>query len=170
MKKLTYLFLITVILGGCTGDDPVFFNGTSGTEYKPVLMTRAELEKSVSVQPAKTLAQAGKIYIKDSLLFISEKYKGIHIYDNKNPADPKNLAFIYIPGCVDIAVKNNVIYADNATDLVAIDISNINSPQVSKRIPDVFPEMLPPDADVIPTKFLKENRPENTIIVGWEKY
>lgn len=170
MKKLRYFIWFALILSGCVGNDPVFMNNESGSEYKAILMTRTELDKSVLVQLARPLSQAGKIYIKDSLLFITEKYKGIHIYDNKNPANPVNLIFISVPGCVDVAVKNNVIYADNATDLIAIDISNILSPQIVKRIKDVFPEMNPPDADAIPNKFVKSNRPENTIIVGWEKF
>jgi len=158
-------------LGGCTSTDinsPT--DNNKGTEYKPVLMTRTALENSVTIQPARILSQAGKIYMRDSMLFISEKYKGIHIYDNKNPASPVNLIFISVPGCVDMAVKGNMIYADNAIDLVVIDISNVLSPQYIRRIKDVFPEVLPPDANTIPAQFQVDQRPANTVIVGWEKY
>lgn len=158
-------------MGGCTSTDinsPT--DNNKGTEYKPVLMTRTALENSVTIQPARILSQAGKIYMRDSMLFISEKYKGIHIYDNKNPASPVNLIFISVPGCVDMAVKGNMIYADNAIDLVVIDISNVLSPQYIRRIKDVFPEVLPPDANTIPAQFQVDQRPANTVIVGWEKY
>ena len=171
MKKIFQFWWLLLFLGGCTSTDinsPT--DNNKGTEYKPVLMTRTALENSVTIQPARILSQAGKIYMRDSMLFISEKYKGIHIYDNKNPASPVNLIFISVPGCVDMAVKGNMIYADNAIDLVVIDISNVLSPQYIRRIKDVFPEVLPPDANTIPAQFQVDQRPANTVIVGWEKY
>ena len=33
--------------------------------------------------------------------------------DVSDPADPQNIAFITIPGNVDIAIKENVLYADS---------------------------------------------------------
>ena len=79
--------------------------------------------------------------------------------------------FITIPGCVDIAIKGNILYSDNAIDLVAIDISSgaVNL-EVVKRIKDVFPEHKPPDGKSLQQEFLKGNRPENTLIIGWELY
>ena len=50
--------------------------------------------------------------------------KGIHILDNTTPANPKNVAFIDIPGNMDLAVKGDILYADLYTDLVTLDISN----------------------------------------------
>ena len=61
-----------------------------------------------------------------------------------DPADPENMGFIEIPGNVDIAIKNNTLYADSYVDLVAIDISDIENPEEVNRVEDVFPYTLPP--------------------------
>lgn len=90
--------------------------------YEPIYMTRAELEASVKFADAKSLEDAGKIYVRTHQLFICEPYKGVHVIDNSDPSNPRPTDFIEIPGCVDIAVRNNILYADNAVDLVAIDL------------------------------------------------
>jgi hypothetical protein len=103
------------------------------------------------------------------MIYLNEKYKGIHVIDNSNPASPEKIAFINIPGCIDIAIKNNNLLADNAIDLVSIDLSGgMQALKVSKRVRNVFPESTPPDLDYIPAVFNHSNRPENTIIVAWK--
>ena len=140
------------------------------SDYKPILMTREQLEKSVSFTNAKEMHQPGKIYLKGDTIFINEKYKGIHVIDNSNPQQPKNIGFIVIPGCMDISMKNNVLYADNSVDLIAIDLSNnLSQLRVTERLRETFPELTPPDNRVLQSQYLKGNRPENTVIVAWEK-
>lgn len=139
------------------------------SNFQPILMTRNQLEKSVLSQPPRDFINPGKIYTKGSYIFINEKYKGIHVINNQNPASPQKIGFISVPGSIDIAVKGNSLYADNAIDLVAIDITDINNISVTGREKNVFPELLPPDVNEIPRKYSSEKRIENTIIVGWEK-
>ena len=57
--------------------------------------------KVIAVAPAQEIEEPGKIYIYKDYLFINEPNQGIHIYDNKNPANPINLSFIPIEGNVD---------------------------------------------------------------------
>ncbi|MDR3367117.1 MAG: hypothetical protein LBO71_09165 [Prevotellaceae bacterium] len=90
--------------------------------YEPIYMTRAALEASVRFVPAMPLSEPGKIYVRTTQLFICEPYKGVHVIDNSDPRNPRATDFIAIPGCVDIAVLNNILYADNAVDLVAVDL------------------------------------------------
>ena len=71
---------------------------------------------------------------------MNEVNKGIHVIDNSNAASPVNAAFIDLPGNVDIAVKENILYADFYTDLVAIDISNPLNVSAIKFVPNVFPQ------------------------------
>ena len=61
-----------------------------------------------------------------------------------------------------MAVKKNIMYLDNAMDLVAFDL---NSKEVKKRIPRVFPEPLAPDGG----EYYIPKRDEKYIIVGWKK-
>ncbi|MBN2485580.1 MAG: hypothetical protein JXB34_06375 [Bacteroidales bacterium] len=165
MKKVVYpLLFLTVLLFNSSRD-----NFSSGSAYMPILMERTELEKSVKFREAQTIENPGKIYYKDKTIFLNEKYKGIHIIDNSDPRKPLAIGFINIPGCIDMAVKNNSLMADNATDLVSVDISDLANLRVTGRLQNVFPETTPPDLEYIPYMFTATNRPRNTIIVGWEK-
>jgi hypothetical protein len=143
----------------------------SSMEYRkymanvPQYMSYADMRKPVKSTAAYAIATAGKIYIKDNYLFVNEKYKGIHIFDNSNPASPVNLTFIDIPGNVDLAVKGNYLYADNYVDLVVLDISDIFQPKEVSRIKDVFPYTIPETIDVYPISNIDK---EQGVIVGWQ--
>jgi len=162
--RMSFLFLLIALLFGSSRDD--FYNPS---EYFPVLMERDDLEVSIKLRDAQEIINLGKIYYKDQIIYLNERYKGIHVIDNHNPSDPQNIGFINIPGCIDIAIKNNSLLADNATDLVAINIADPVQLSVTERIQNVFPESTPPDLDYIPYMFTVVNRPRNTVIVGWEK-
>ena len=117
------------------------------TANSPVYMSYDDLRKAVKTTEATELVNPGKIYFKDGYIFINEEMKGIHIIDNRNPENPQNLSFIEIPGNIDIAVKNNILYADSYIDMIAIDISDISNPKEVKRVTDIFPYMTPPPTD-----------------------
>ena len=45
-----------------------------------------------------------------------------------------------IDGCIDMAMKDNMLYADNAVDLITIKPNaNFTSIEVTGRIPGIFP-------------------------------
>ena len=69
--------------------------------------------------------------------------KGIHVFDNTDPANPLNVTTIWIPGNVDLAIIGNYLYADSYVDLVVIDISDMESPREVARIKDIFPYTIP---------------------------
>lgn len=164
MRKLLLLLIVAFLT------IPVITEYAGTKEYWfPVLMTRTQLESSVSSVEAKLLRIPGKIYAKDNYFFIVESFKGVHVVNNSDPSNPLLESFITVPGCVDLAIAESIMYVDNATDLVAIDISNLPEIRVTKRITRVFPEIVHPEWEYIPTEFIEENRPENTVIVGWRK-
>ena len=138
------------------------------TSYTPVLLKRSELEASIKVEKPRKIKEAGKIYRLGHLLFINEKYEGLHLYNNSDPTNPEAIAFLKIPGNIDITTKDDVIYADNAVDLVTLRYQN-DQLQVLDRERNVFPEMVAPDLGRIPDKYNEEQRPANTVIVKWEK-
>lgn len=170
MKRISpiVLFSLLAILASCversSWSEPM-------TTYKPVLMDRASLEKSVIWQPPVDIKSPAKIYYKDNYILISEHFKGVHIVDNTNPKNPVIKGYISVPGCVDMSMKENILYVDNAVDLVAIDMSKIGIGQieVKKRIKETFPELVPPDGLSIPYRYSKGNRPQNSVIVNWVK-
>lgn len=140
------------------------------SEYKPVLMKREELEKSVSFSSVREMIQPGKIYLKGDIIYINEKYMGIHVIDNTDPTNPKKIGFIVVPGCIDMAMKTDFLYVDNSVDLVSIKLGNdLSQLTVTKRLKNIFPELTPPDNRTLQSQYQPGNRPENTVIVGWEK-
>ncbi|PIF06428.1 MAG: hypothetical protein CSA36_01705 [Draconibacterium sp.] len=165
MKKLPFLMFLLLIFA-LTGFDyePVYYG-----EYEPIFMLRPEMEKNVKTEAPKPIVNPGKIYIKDQWIFINEKFKGIHVIDNSNPEHPENKYFITIDGCIDMAIKNSTLYADNAVDLIAIRLDNgMNSIEVTTRIKDVFPEIPSPDGRDL--NWREETaKPEGAILVRWEK-
>ena len=166
---LALLAVSCLFLGACDwGSSSVEPIGPGNSSYTPILMKRSDLENSVKVMDKAVLRNPGKIYHYNQYIFITEKYEGIHILDNSDPKNPVNKSFISIPGCVDLAVKNQVLYADNAVDLVSLSIADLNNIQVLSRNANVFPELLPPDFISMPEKYKAENRPENTIIIAWK--
>jgi hypothetical protein len=104
---------------------------------KPVQISLKELRNGIS-NGSSELKKPGKIYIKDNYLFINELKKGIHVIDNSNPASPKFISFINIPGNMDMAVVDDIMYADSYSDVVVINISNPAKIGEVKRIEKVF--------------------------------
>lgn len=136
--KLAFgLVLLSVLFSACTPEQCNLQR--TYTQYTPEYMSYTEFRNSVKAEAARAIENPGKIYFKDNLIYLNEFQKGVHIIDNSNPANPVKLSFINIPGNVDIAVRNNTLYADSWVDLVAIDVSNPNNPVETKRVQEVFP-------------------------------
>lgn len=167
--RILYLPLLglSLLLGACTKKTP---EPDSVPHYRPLLMSREQLESSVSGQPPRTLRVPGKIFVNSRYLFVNEQYQGIHMFDNSDPAHPVALQFLRIPGNVDLAVRGNLLYADNGPDLVVLDINDPANVRVAGRTRNALPELLPPFRSVSFTpEYQPANRPANTVIVGWEK-
>ncbi len=89
--------------------------------------------------PSQGLKQTGKIYIYGNYIFLNEFDRGIHIFDNTQPASPKNIAFIPIPGNQDMAVTGNTLYADSYSDLVTFRYQRSQSCDRCKVYKQCFP-------------------------------
>ncbi len=113
-------------------------NKLTYTRYDPVYMPMDDIRIDIRAEAARDLENPGKIYFYNNYVLINELREGIHIIDNADPSNPNNVAFIPIPGNVDMAVKNNILYADNYMDLLTIDISTFSNPVLKKRVEDVF--------------------------------
>ena len=110
---------------------------TSGCATNPGVQ---EKRTQIFTQTAQLLRVPGKIYVKDNILFVNELAEGVHIIDNTNPSQPELIGFIVIPGNVDIAIRENVLYADSQNDLIVIDITDPTNASEITRIEDMFPE------------------------------
>lgn len=167
MKRISFFAFAwsLILLLGCGREQIVL------SAYKPVLIQRESLERSINWMPASPIKSPAKIYYKDNYILISERYKGVHVVNNQDPSKPVQTGYISVPGCVDMAMKDNTLYVDNAVDLVAIDISGIASGQIiiKKRIKEALPELIPPDGLTLPERYNSLNRPKNTLIINWVK-
>jgi hypothetical protein len=140
-RKKRYCFVIIILISGFNSCNP--WPKHKRNVYSPVYITHDELKSQIQNIDNKELQDLGKIYIKDNYIFINELNKGIHVIDNTNPEVPEKTTFINIPGNKDIAIRNNSLYADSYTDLVAVNIDNINNVVITKQIIDVFPGSYP---------------------------
>jgi len=161
MKKLKIiaLFISVFCFYACppVNDDlPV-----ASSLYEPVTMLRAEFENSTEILPTQPIVNSGKIYIKDHLLFINELYEGFHVFDNSNPSNPINIAFLKVLGSKDLAIKEDILYVNNSVDLIAIKPNFSNSSlEITKRIKNSFPQPISPDGFYFYVN-------EDQIIINW---
>ncbi|HOS84807.1 MAG TPA: hypothetical protein PK199_07820 [Bacteroidales bacterium] len=163
MKHIKLIIAACVIIVGAG-----IIYSFSYTQYTPVLVERSEFEASIASMPVQELKNPGKIFVRSNLLFVVEKYYGVHVINNMNPANPQKIGFIRILGCTEVTVKNNTMYASSAVDLVVIDISDIQNVHEVNRIQNVFPELTSPSGEG-DWKFSDGQRPENTVIIAWNK-
>ncbi|WP_274476499.1 hypothetical protein [Mangrovimonas aestuarii] len=169
-SSLLYIFVIIVGLSvqSClyfnnNNEDDQFLTEPETYHYEPITISRETLENSTTLEAlSKPMVNTGKIYVKGNLIFINENSEGFHIIDNSTPSAPQNIAFLNILGSSDLAIKNNVIFANNATDLIALSL-NLETQQIeiTKRIPNAFPQMPSPDG------FIPYDLEEDEIILDW---
>lgn len=138
LKNIIALAFLLIAASSCMDEYTEEF-----TANKPVYLAYDDLRSAVKLSETRDLINPGKIYFKDGYLFINEEFEGVHIIDNSNPEDPQKIGFIEIPGNVDIAIKDDILYADSYIDVVAIDISDINNPKEVNRVEGVLPYTLP---------------------------
>jgi hypothetical protein len=165
LKTISGTLLMASMFWGLSGCKDSFIEEHTYTANVPIYMSWSDLRKSSTPQASKAIVEQGKIYIKDSLLFVNEKYKGIHVFDNSNPATPQDRGFIEIPGNVDMAIKGNFLYADSYVDLVVFDISDIGNPTEVYRLKDIFPYTMPETTEPYPISKVDTAR---GVIVGWK--
>lgn len=165
LKAITGSLLISAMFGGLSGCKDSFIEEHTYTANVPIYMSWSDLRKTTVSQAPKAIVEQGKIYIKDNFLFVNEKYKGIHVFDNSNPSGPLDRGFINVPGNVDMAIKGNFLYADSYVDLVVFDISDIENPREVSRMKDIFPYTMPETTEPYPISQLDTAK---GVIVGWK--
>lgn len=152
VKRCLLLILPVLLFSLFWGCDKIDSEGSYIAKI-PIYKTLREVRASnISMAQPQTMAATGKIYLYKDYLLINEPNKGIHIYDNSNPAIPKALGFLPIVGNFDLGVQNDLLYVDNIVDLLTFDISNINKPVLVNRQKDVFA-----------VKYIVDNKPVNVL-------
>jgi len=141
MKKTLLLIILAGLFAGCSYD---YSETYSYKINEPVFMSVSEFRNSVRVTKEQhQISNYGKICFYNGFLYISESEVGIHIINNTNPSQPRIVGFIELVGNADLAIRDNILYADALIDLVWFDISDPANPQLQGRLENVFPEALP---------------------------
>lgn len=163
MKKRVLVLLIALVLSSCDskeeGDYADYLIAT------PLTMSLSDFKNSVEIVEPLPIIESGKVYAYQSYIFVNDKYKGVHVIDNSDPGSPQKVSFIKIAGNVDISVKGNFLYADSLTDLIVLDISEINAIRIVSRMENVLSDnVVWPVADIYEYDGIDY---QNEIIVGW---
>ncbi|MGA8854080.1 MAG: hypothetical protein WB492_07875 [Christiangramia sp.] len=165
MKRVLFSFCLLMIFILTSCDEDKDENLT--TVAVPVTQSIADFRASVKIQEPKTIKESGKIYAWKDYIFINDKNDGIHIIDNTDPYNPENIKFLKIPRNMDIAIKDEKLYADNGMDLVVFDISNINNIQETGRLKDVFPNYYGVAPQGVSYVDFENFDPQKEVIIGY---
>jgi hypothetical protein len=149
----------------------ILFSSCEDSRYReyegnaPVYMAYDDLREAIKTGQNVDLVDPGKIYYKDSYIFIVEELKGIHVYDNVDPSSPVKKAFVNLPGVVDISISGYILYADSYVDLVILDVQNIDNIHEVGRVRDILPYTVPPTGNDLPMAYVDEDK---GVVIGWE--
>lgn len=133
------MLLAVILFQACSKD-----NADDGVEtytytiYTPTYKDKATILASINGNTNTPIEHAGKLYIKDNFIYLNDVNKGIHIIDNTNPKSPVQIAFLSIPGNLDIAIKGNILYADMYSELLALDITNPRKAVLTNTVHNFF--------------------------------
>ncbi|MCV9385889.1 hypothetical protein [Reichenbachiella ulvae] len=167
IKKTIIVLSIVLSIGLNSCDDYEYipeFDVRETEGYKPIYSQEVSL---VEILDARPFTNPGNITKYGRLILINENNQGFHIIDNTDPSQPVKSGFFVIPYNNNIAVKDNVVYADSGSDLLAIEIMQDGSLSVN-RSGGVFGDLsgnLPPETGV----YFECVENENGVVVGWER-
>ena len=126
------LFAMSCVTDTCTEERTYL-------RYDQVFVTPDEYrQNTLDFEEPREMEEPGKIYFYNDLILINEIRKGIHWIDNRDPQNPVQIGFLPIRGNHDMAIQNDILYADAYTDLILVDIANPENPQLVDRREDVF--------------------------------
>jgi hypothetical protein len=109
--------------------------------YRPLYQSLEEYKNSISYYEDIALLNPGKLYIKGDYKFVGDINRGVHVYDNTNAENPILVGFYYLPGNIDIAIKNNTMYANSYSNLLALDITDPQNITLQKVLVKAFPDV-----------------------------
>jgi hypothetical protein len=166
MKTATRVLMAALIFAsGCYPEPPFAPDFPVGEVegYKPIYGTDDQV--ALAFVGARPLVRPGKIYVVSTYLLINEKYQGIHVFDNSDPSHPRALGFLQLAGNTEMAVRNNVLYADHLTDLVALDVSDWNNiHELSRLKQEHWAQQVPPREG----RYFECPDSNQGIVIGWE--
>ncbi len=160
-RLLLCVLLCVLFFSACEKNEFIFFDGNG---KKPVYLPFSALADIKNEAP-RPIENAGTIFLKDTLFFLLDQHKGIHVFSFKDSLNTRNLTFIKIPAVTDFTVSGSFIYADSWKDLVTIDIGNLMKVREVSRIGNTIQPQLYPPLFNGPFECVDESK---GAVVGWE--
>ena len=164
MKRYGYLLLMLAFTACITDPD---IRAGEVLAYVPVYAT-PDAANDIGIAPVRATTNAGKIYAYNNYLFQVEQAAGIHIIDNSVPEQARKVGFLKVPLCSEIALRGGYLYTNHLDDLVVFDLSDIDAPQLVKRLEGAFPQIdqkFPPFSNT----FFECPDPAKGVVVRWEQ-
>jgi hypothetical protein len=161
LKQLLGLFLVILLLANCQKAEPLLYDGLG---KKPIYATPSELI-DIKSMPPRSIVTTGTIFLSDTLFFVLDERRGIHIYNVKDSASTAPITFINIPSITDFTLVGNYLYVDSWRDLVVVDISNLLAAKEVGRTTNVFEPLLYPDNYSGNFECVDESK---GAVVGWQ--
>lgn len=129
-----FSLFVMICFPSCFSDlrEPWQENGMAPIYVSP---TNFDLIYSSSPQPSE---DQGSFVEEGNYIYVNERFKGIHVFDNSDPANPEKKFFWNIPGNSEFTIDGNYLYADNSRHLLTIDISNPAEIKFISYIEDVY--------------------------------
>ena len=104
----------------------------------PILLDASEILVDIQVKPSINPDAAFKIASNDQYFFVGEKMKGVHVYEKTDEFHASPLCFIECQQIKAFDVENNILYCNNFTDLLVLDIENPLQAKILHREKDYF--------------------------------
>jgi hypothetical protein len=136
--KISWLYIplvccaVVTTLQSCWQDERPQFPLGVVDAYVPVYSSPSL--KEISFEAPRAVQNPGKIYIYNSYLLINEPNEGIHVFDNSDPTKPLPLGFLQLLGSQEIAIRDNVLYANHLGDIVALKITDFQTLTLQGRV------------------------------------
>ncbi len=127
IRNWLFAFSCSVTLINCTKYEEIEVSGiTKRVGYVATEFVTPAAVKDFALTSPMAIQNAGKILSSGRFLLIGEDKKGIHVFDNVSPQNPRAIAFIKIPAITDFLLQNNTLIVSNGDDLVAVNVAALN--------------------------------------------
>ncbi|MGB3466345.1 MAG: hypothetical protein WBA74_13790 [Cyclobacteriaceae bacterium] len=165
---LRYILLLTlsISLFSCTDGDDDFYNSppASINGLAPIYES-PEVAYRVEIRDPKDIVNPGKIFAYKQFLIVTIINEGFHVIDNSDPVSPRTVFFIAIPGNTDVAVKDDIFFANNYNDLVSFTFDASRNLQIIERLSDAMQNATAPlDSNT----YFECVDPSKGVVIGWE--
>ena len=156
--------LVFLSVWSCLPLEPEFTEVEDVIGYTPVYGT--ELASEIVMSDSRPVKDPGKIYVYGKYLLVNEIRKGIHVFDNSDPAEPLPVGFLQLLGNTEMAIKDGVLYGDHMGNLVALTLNDFITIEEKGRLPlGEWNLGVPPPAG----SYFECIDPARGLIVSWEK-